>query len=295
MADGAEVVILFADIAGSTRLYERLGDVRARNTVARCVGTMADIAQRHAGRVVKTIGDEAMCLFDDADRATAAAIEMQDAITANGIGLDHAVAIRVGFHLGPVITDAADVFGDTVNVAAHASKQAKPGQIVITDAALAGITPKWRPETRAVGLMNLKGKQDQTELFEVVWRAEDMTMLQVMPGAAAQPRGSRLGLRIGQTRVELGPNRPLFTLGRDERNDAVVAEATVSRHHARVEFQNGRFLLTDQSANGTYVVPDSGERVFLRRESAVLEGKGVLGLGAPPSEGSLATIGYEAG
>jgi len=293
MAGGAEVVILFADIAGSTRLYERLGDARARETVARCVGTMAAITLRHAGRVVKTIGDEAMCLFDDPDRATAAAIEMQDAITANGIGLDHAVAIRIGFHLGPVITDAADVFGDTVNVAAHASRQAKPGQIVISDAALAGITPRWRPETRAVGLMNLKGRHDQTELFEVIWRADDMTMLHVMPGALAQPRGSRLELRIGTTRIELGPSRPLFTLGRDEHNDAVVAEATVSRHHARVEFQNGRFLLTDQSANGTYVLPDSGERLFLHRDSAVLEGKGILGLGAPPREGSLAAIAYD--
>jgi class 3 adenylate cyclase len=61
-ADGG-VAVLFADIAGSTRLYDALGDTDAKTMIDEALTAMRVITQRHGGRIIKTIGDELMCLF----------------------------------------------------------------------------------------------------------------------------------------------------------------------------------------------------------------------------------------
>jgi pSer/pThr/pTyr-binding forkhead associated (FHA) protein len=102
-------------------------------------------------------------------------------------------------------------------------------------------------------------------------------------------------LALGTLRVELGDRRPTVTIGRDERNDLVIGESTVSRMHARIEHRRGRFLLIDQSANGTFIVPEDGPGGFVHRDSVELSGHGLLGLGTPPSPTSRAALRYEIG
>jgi adenylate cyclase len=293
VARGAELVILFADIAGSTRLYERLGDERARMVVAGAVGIMTDVTRRHSGQVVKTIGDEVMSVFRNADHAATAAAEMQDAIGTSGVHHDDPLAIRVGFHHGQVLIDQADVFGDAVNVAAYVSKQAKPSQILVSGTARDRLSDRWQPETRPVARTGVKGKQEQVELFELIWQADEMTMLRAPPQRGQEAAGARMVLTSGKRRIEVGTLCPTFTVGREERNDVVIAETIVSRYHAKVEYRNGRFVLTDQSANGTFVVPDEAAHAFVHRDSVLLSGKGLLGLGAHPDPDSPVTICYE--
>lgn len=293
MARGAELVILFADIAGSTRLYEKLGDQRARMVVSGAVGVMSDVTRRHSGQVVKTIGDEVMTVFRSADNAATAAAEMQDAITTSGINQDITLAIRVGFHHGQVLIDQADVFGDAVNVAAYVTRQAKPGQILVSGTARQRLSERWSPEIRPIARVEVKGKQEQVDLYELIWQADEMTMLQAPPPRGHDAAGARLVLTSGSRRIEVGTLCPAFTVGRDERNDVVIVETIVSRYHAKVEYRNGRFVLTDQSANGTFVVPQDGAAVFVHRDSVLLAGKGMLGLGGQPEPDARITIRYE--
>ncbi len=293
MARGAELVILFADIAGSTRLYEKLGDQRARMVVSGAVGVMSDVTRRHSGQVVKTIGDEVMTVFRSADNAATAAAEMQDAISASGVSQDITLAIRVGFHHGQVLIDQADVFGDAVNVAAYVTRQAKPGQILVSGTARQRLSERWSPETRPIARVDVKGKQEQVDLYELIWQADEMTMLQAPPPRGHDAAGARLVLTTGSRRIEVGALCPAFTVGRDDRNDVVIVETIVSRYHAKVEYRNGRFVLTDQSANGTFVAPQDGAPVFVHRDSVLLAGQGLLGLGAQPEPDSRVTIRYE--
>jgi len=293
VARGAELVILFADIAGSTRLYEKLGDGRARMVVSGAVGIMSDVTRRHSGQVVKTIGDEVMSVFRSADHAATAAAEMQDAVGASGVSQDHTLAIRVGFHQGQVLIDQADVFGDAVNVAAYVSKQAKPGQILVSGSARERLSERWQPETRPVARTGVKGKQEQIDLYELIWQADEMTMLRAPPQRGQDAVGVRMVLTHGNHRIEVGTLCPAFTVGRDERNDVVIAETIVSRYHAKVEYRNGRFVLTDQSANGTFVVPSEAAGSFVHRDSVLLSGQGLLGLGAHPDPDAPVTIRYE--
>ncbi len=296
MSREIELAILFADVSDSTQLYETLGDAPARAIVADCLDALVAVTRRQGGLLVRTIGDEVMTTFRTADSAAAASVEMQDAITGTFVAKARTLAIRIGFHFGTVLVDHEDVHGDAVNVASRVANQAKPGQILTTGAALERMGSRWRSATRQIALAELKGKRGQVEVHEVIWQASDMTLMEVAPWIRIPPASAaHLILTFGALRVEIGDKRPAATIGRDERNDFVVGESTVSRQHARIEHRRGRFLLIDQSANGTFVVPDAGVDGFVHRDSVELAGNGLLGLGAPPSSASRAVIRYEVG
>ena len=116
-----ECAVLFADVAGSTALYEVLGDERAFALVENCLQTMSACTTEVHGRVVKTIGDAVMSVFKDADDAAAAAAEMQFRVDKLGPAVGVRLGVRVGFHFGPVVERDNDVFGDTVNLASRLS------------------------------------------------------------------------------------------------------------------------------------------------------------------------------
>ena len=125
----ANLAIVFADISGSTRLYETLGDAIARELVSQCLELMTVQITRFDGTVIKTIGDEIMCTFPTAERATESSMGMQEAITEDlpdiNPNMPSTMTIRIGLHFGSVILEGGDVFGDAVNVAARMAGLAK--------------------------------------------------------------------------------------------------------------------------------------------------------------------------
>jgi len=72
MARDLEVAILFADVVGSTQLYDKFGDTKASETVAICLDVMKDATHQFNGTVIKTIGDEVMSTFASVDEAMGA-------------------------------------------------------------------------------------------------------------------------------------------------------------------------------------------------------------------------------
>jgi hypothetical protein len=282
-----ELAILFADISDSTRLYETLGDAAARAIVTDCLDTMTAVTRRHRGQLARTIGDEVLSTFATPDVAAQAAVDMQEAAG----GGTHPVALRIGFHFGPVLFDDGDVHGDAVNIAARVARQAKAGQILTTGAAHGRMTGKWTAAMRQIARAALRGKTGLVDVFEVIWQAQEATFVGQPPWLAATA-AARLVVTSGADRIELGEDRRALAVGRDSRNDVVVGEITVSRSHARIEYVNGRFVLTDHSANGTFVQPQDGAVRLVHRDSMELGAAGLLGLGAHPIAGGPATLRY---
>lgn len=294
MQYAGESAILFADVSGSTQLYDTLGDVRAREIVAHCVALMNEATQRHGGTLVKTIGDEVMSTFPSADAAADAATAMQEAITGHLVVEGRQLAIRVGFHFGPILVEDADIFGDAVNLASRMANQAKAGQILTTGTTVERMSGSWKASMRQIDRTDVKGKRDQIDVFELVWQAEDVTLIRLRPWAnATRGSGGHLMLSAAGQRIELGDSRPALTMGRAEQNDLVIKDDVASRLHARLEYRNGRFILTDQSANGTFVVPDRGQSAYVHRDSVVIVGAGMLGLGQSPVSDSPVTVRYQ--
>jgi class 3 adenylate cyclase len=125
---------VFADICGSTSLYDELGDDLARHFTANCIKIMVREISLFKGTLIKTIGDEIMCTFPNAKLALNAACAMQNAVKNSGANSKQPLSIRIGFHYGFVICETNDVFGDTVNVAARVAGLAKADQILTTSA-----------------------------------------------------------------------------------------------------------------------------------------------------------------
>ena len=120
-----QYAILFADLSGSTSLYEKLGDQRALVAVESVLTEMRKSIALHQGRVIKTIGDEIMAVLPSADAAMQAACDMQIRIAAIAPIDNVRLAIRAGFHYGPAIEEGGDFFGDAVNTAARMTGFAK--------------------------------------------------------------------------------------------------------------------------------------------------------------------------
>lgn len=278
MAEEIEATIAFADVCQSTRLYESLGDLRAREAIARCIGLMREASDRNGGRVIKTIGDEVMVSFPDPDAAAAALVEMQEAITDRLTVDGFPLAVRAGFHHGIVLLEEGDVFGDAVNTAARMASQAKAGQIVTTGATVDRLSPGRQASTRPIDHSTVKGKRDPIAMFDLVRRREDATILRPVPLPDPASR-TRLVIRHRDRTWTVGAHHPSLSLGRGTGNDLVVEDALASRQHARIEFRRGRFILVDQSVNGTALHRQGAPDAWIRRDEVPLEGEGFLALG----------------
>jgi adenylate cyclase len=280
MVEEVQLAILFADVVGSTKLYETLGDSKARSCVGKCVEVMSQITEQYNGKVVKTIGDEVMSTFPSADAATEAACEMQNAITEDMIvdGVD--VAIRVGYHFGPALFEKGDVFGDAVNTAARMAGQSKSGQILTTSTTVQFMSAVWQSTVRQIDKATVKGKASEIEMIEVIWKEEDVTrMAGTAVGLAQQPEFRKLMVSYQGIELEMGDARPSVIMGRSDGSDLTVKHTLVSRLHSRIEYRKGKFILIDQSINGTYVVQEDGSKHFVKRDEFALSGNGTIGLG----------------
>jgi len=296
MGKDVEVAILFADVVGSTQLYEQLGDARAREMVGRSVEIMREVTEANRGQVIKTIGDEVMATFASADDAMAAAKRMQEQITsASDLAHDGGhVAIRVGCHFGAIVQEQRDIFGAAVHTANRMTSQAKAKQIITTLATVDRLSPEWRSTARQIDIATVRGKAEEVILFEIVWQPDEATsMLPTVPWSRDKSRKSRrLSLRAQGKEVTVGEGRKSVTLGRAEDNDVVVKGNLISRVHARVESSRDRFTLIDESTNGTFVQTSDGDEIFVRRDSTVLTGEGVIGLGRVAQPGTALAIHY---
>jgi class 3 adenylate cyclase len=277
-----ERAILFADVSGSTALYELLGDKPAAKTIDACLGQLREVVAKREGQVVKTIGDELMVVFGSAENACEAAREMQQRVTALPATAGAKLAIRIGFHFGLVLEDKGDFWGDGVNTAARLAGLAKAGQILTTGATANALSGVQRGNLRDLDAITVKGKHDAVRVFELMWGdTEDAT--QVARHASSARVETRLTLQIGERTMDFPQDKSVLIFGRDSTCDVVVREKTASRQHARIERRGVQYVLVDESTNGTYVAIEGDREVMLRRDSVMLRGRGKIGIGTSTS------------
>jgi class 3 adenylate cyclase len=275
--------ILFADIADSTRLYERLGDTAARNLVAVSIDIMSAVVQANNGQVIKTIGDGVMGRFPSPDEAATAAVRLHEAVAKDQQLKSKNLRLRIGFHIGPVIEEDDDLYGDAVNVAARMTAQAKAGQIITSRQTVQMLSKKHCATARMVDQTHVKGKKRLMDIFEITWgRPGELTIMRDKTRDMVAPtyhQHTLMTLKLHRQHISIDMENPVVTLGRNETNRLVINDPEVSRLHARIEFRKDRFILIDQSTNGTYVYPAGHKMLYLRRDEIPLEGRGFFSLG----------------
>ena len=265
------LAVLFADICDSTRLYHDLGDSVAHNLAAQCLKVVADTTAANGGTVVKTIGDGAMITFPNVFLAYRSAIAIQEALR------DGQLRMKIGLHVGPVIRADADVYGDTVNVAARVLARSGPGEILMSGACAERLRPEERATVRLLDTTMVKGRAESLEIYSYIGDATNVTI--IVPSAKREA-GVALMLIHREKELRMDTTGAPLLIGREASCGLVVQSDLASRRHATIEVQRTSFVLTDHSSNGTFVVPDqSGIPQFLRREAVHLAASGVISIG----------------
>ena len=171
------------------------------------------------------------------------------------------------------------------------TSQAKAKQIVISGFTVEHMSPELRKQTRQIDVATVRGRLDEVALYELVWQPEEATsMLPTIEWESKERRASRLLLNFRDSTVEVSDKRKSINLGRADDNDVVVKGNLISRIHAKIEMRRGKFVLVDQSTNGTFIQNPQGHETFVRRDMTELGSEGTIGLGRAEAPGSSLAI-----
>jgi adenylate cyclase len=300
---GASTTVVFADLAGSTAVYEALGNARAAEVITGLTQWIRRVCESHGGRVVKTLGDGVLVVFPDARAAIPAVVALQRARLERLPDWPDKITMRlqIGIDAGEVIEVDGDCYGDAVNVASRLSDLSGPDRIWATRTVvsqLASLDEDVR--FRSLGPIPLRGRSQAAEIFQVDWEEDGQSRHLTRPAGLSDQRlprpavggGIRLAWLDQQSRFRTA-DLPIH-LGRAEDAEFPVQDPRVSRQHARIEWRNGSLVLTDTSSYGTWVrFSGSAGELALRREECVLLGAGDIALGASFADFTVPTVHFE--
>lgn len=298
----AERTVLFADLRGSTSLYETLGNAEATAVVTHTVAALSRAVPASGGQLIKTLGDGLMAAFGTPTEGMQSAQLMHEElerIVSRGrergasAGL-RGLRLQVALARGEVVEMGGDCFGDAVNVAARLIDHAGDNETLITAEVLAGLAKDLKLRFRSLDWMHLRGRAEPVQVHVLGGRrGVDLAATQFGPvPSTLEPEAVRLQW-LNLDDVFDGEHMPVV-MGRSPQAHFRVDDTRVSRSHARIDWHGGAFRLTDLSYNGTYVRFGSGDEVVaLRRGNCSLHGSGTIGLGGSPTDPTAPCVRFE--
>jgi class 3 adenylate cyclase len=287
--------VVFADLVGSTGIFERLGDETAGRFVTQLTTALSKTFEEHNGRVVKLLGDGIFTVFQTEKDAIASCIAIQTRLKEKPVypaGTGAPVQMQMGAESGEVVEIEGDCYGDAVNSAARLADLAGAEQILTTARVREALPANLQAQMRSLGPMYLRGKQEVTEVFRVDWNVERDTEATVM-GVSMFKAGKEGVLEIsanGQT-LRLEPGGEKLSIGRSATASLSVNDGRVSRVHCTAGWRGGHFVLEDASSFGTWVYfGNQAEPVVLRRTECYLVGQGRISLGCEREADAAPTL-----
>ncbi|MGI1678512.1 MAG: adenylate/guanylate cyclase domain-containing protein [Cellvibrionaceae bacterium] len=289
---------MFADVSGSSALYKRQGNLKAKQLIDTAINLMKSITLTNSGSVVKTIGDEVMARFNTPEDACRAASEIQQQCSlATANEEEQGLAIRIGMDFGRTVLDGSDIFGDTVNDAAHVAHIARPNQIVITQSMVNALPPNFQEQCQEFDRIKIKGEAKKSLIYRFVWEqsSEDhsATMVMAINHITQKIDANILQLDYNNKVVAVSSETLPFIIGRDHRiANLHIDSSLASRDHCHIVMQRGKFVLVDHSTNGTYIKAPDQPEIYLRREQLPLIGEGTISIGRRAAQAPELTITY---
>jgi class 3 adenylate cyclase len=291
--------ILFADLRGSTALYESLGNAQATSVVTEIIRNLVRQVPETGGQVIKTLGDGLMASFPKASNAVAAAVRMQDDLehlprsAANLQALRNSprVHLQIAITGGEVVEVGGDCFGDAVNVAARLLDHAGDSESLISRDVFDELPWEVGSRFRHLDKVHLRGRVEPVEVFLLARNKGPDTEVTDLESRATMNEAQGVQLVWSQRRHNFMRDRMPVILGRSSQCSLKIDDSRVSRTHARIDLMGGALQLTDLSINGTFVrFAGDDEVLSLRRGSCTLHGQGELGLGGSPNDSKVATL-----
>jgi TolB-like protein/class 3 adenylate cyclase/Tfp pilus assembly protein PilF len=266
--------VLAADVAG----YSRLMGIDEEGTLARLKAIRKSLVDptiaAHRGRIVKTTGDGMLVEFASAVDAARSAIEVQRGMSSQNADVQHdtRIELRIGIHVGDIIIDDNDIFGDGVNIAARLEGIADPGGICMSDDAYRQVRGKVESACDDLGLQTLKNIAEPMR----AWRVQ-------LGGGAAKARPVS---PAGQAPVLALPDKPSIAVlpfqnmsGDPEQEyfaDGMVEDIITALSHFRNLFviaRNSSFTYKGRSVDVKQVGRELGVRYVLEGSVRKAAGK----------------------
>ena len=278
--------VVFADLVGSTGIFERLGDETAGRFVTQLTTALSKTFEQHNGRVVKLLGDGIFTVFQTEKDAVASCIAIQNRLKEQPVypgGTGNPVQMQMGVESGEVVEIEGDCYGDAVNSAARLADLAGAEQILTTSRVREALPADLQAKLRSLGPMYLRGKQEVTEVFRADWHEgvagdSEATVMGVSMFKAGKE--GVLEITQGGTTLRLEPHGEKLSIGRSITASLTVNDGRVSRVHCTAGWRGGHFVLEDGSSFGTWVYfGNQAEPVVLRRTECYLVGQGKISLG----------------
>ena len=296
----SEFTVVFADLTGSTGVFEALGNAKATQAITRLTEWMGKVCVAQHGRVVKNLGDGVLMVFRQSADAVEAATEMQRIHTERIKAWPEKLKMRlqVGLARGEIIEQNGDFFGDAVNVASRLSDLSGPDQILATDIVIDGLAPDSLVRFRSLGPMDIRGRNEACTVYRVEWQSEVLSDfftvpagLTILPFVKSVPGSGSIAMSWLDVQASFTSSELPVFLGRDSEAKFVVNDPRVSRIHAKVLWRAGKFYLEDVSSYGTWVrFADSDAIIALRRQECVLLAEGEFALGGPFEDFTVPTV-----
>jgi adenylate cyclase len=300
---GVHTTVVFADLFGSTGVFEALGNAKATEAVTQATNWVAEKIATNGGRVVKLLGDGVLATFKNSPDAIAAVVDIQRShqLRLAGVPPQLYMPLRIGVVRGDVVLVDDDCYGDAVNTASRLSELTGPHQIWVNDKAIEEGPKLSDVHFRFLGPIAIRGRSEPCNVYQIEWQEDQNSEYFTVqaPGnpSSHAPFVDALG---GQIKLTFNEHQQTFQafelpihIGRFRKVDFVVNDPRVSRTHVRIEWRNGSFMMVDESSYGSWVrFAGSGADLMLRRDECVLHGQGQIALGTSFADPTAPVISF---
>ena len=283
---------VYAELIGLSGASADFDDIKAGRPIERRLNRMERVVIAYRGKIDKRLSNCLQVSFETADAALLGACEMQNRCAELPQVSKHRLTLRIGIHRSLVRQRSKDGTYNAWDIAQQLA--VVDDSIVVSEIVVTDLSAQLRKTTRP-----LDDSPVAISTFQVDWQSEITSS--AFGGESAwpasiefHPAGPYLLLHHGLKTIELTRDNPVASIGRDPSNDLVFVSNHVSRNHCQIERRADRIVLTDSSFNGTCIVPDDNAETFLKNDSAILKGKGLLFFGRPFNGERRGGVRYEA-
>lgn len=292
------LVVLYADVTGSTRIYEKFGDTIASADIHICLDLLTQVAEEYAGKKIKTIGDEVMCSFYRPDKAAQAAIQMHQVLReASEAGRFQSgdLHVKIGWHYGKGTLRKDDIIDEAPILAQQVIKMAKRDEILTTQRSIDELPAVLRCTANFIDRVEAEDGSGDIDVYALPWEDDDSeaTVVTSAHEITSSTAHSALILRYKDQLFEMNSQKTHCRIGCGKDNELVVSGNFTSRHHGEIYYRHGRFHLSDMSTNGTGVIHQGDNFARLHREEKILHGTGTICFGGEPKTDPEAAVQYE--
>jgi class 3 adenylate cyclase len=272
--------VLAVGICGNARLHEKLGSSEASRAVDRCFKRIERAVDASDGRITCNSSEELIAVFNSAEAAIHASVEMQQRIAT----LPPVSGVKIAIRVGITHALAQEALSEEMltREAARLAGIAKSGQILACERISKALPEALRAKLTESGLV-LPGESGEEAALEVLLEAPVRAASPAGGGEAALAENVWLRLHYGGNTVVFEKYRHIIDMGRDNTCDIIIRDIRASRHHAVIRNDNGIVTLIDSSRNGTYVTLSGESEQLVKGSECLLHGRGTIVFAASSS------------